>query len=67
MSAFLNLVLSKFAANREKDEVFNRAVIGYQLVDQAILLQRLPTMPLDKVRQQLIATKIKPLFQTHSS
>lgn len=60
-----DLVLSKFVANREKDDVFNRAVIEFKLVDQQTLLQRLPTMPLDESHRQVIATKINQCFQSH--
>ncbi len=42
-----DLVLSKYAAGREKDLVFNRALVAHGCVDKVKLLELLPLMPLD--------------------
>ena len=43
-----DLVLSKYAAGREKDGVFVRAALAAKLVIRETLLDRLATMPIDE-------------------
>jgi hypothetical protein len=47
-----DLVLSKYAAGREKDRRFNRAAIQHGLVQQAELLARLRDMPFQNQEQR---------------
>ena len=57
----LDLFLSKCAANREKDRVFNRALLvhGYVRVDDALV--RLADMPLNHERKAAIESLIRRL------
>ncbi len=49
-----DLVLSKYAAGREKDHRFNRAAAIHGLVDRAMLLERLPSLPVtDAMRERI--------------
>jgi hypothetical protein len=59
-----DLLLSKYAAGREKDIAFNRAVIQHGLVNQADLLALLATLPVTEQRRQLIAGLIRADFAT---
>ncbi len=58
-----DLVLSKFAAGREKDHLFTREMIRYHLVDETTLLSRLTTMPLKETSRQIITAKIHRYFK----
>jgi hypothetical protein len=42
-----DLVLSKWAAGREKDRDFARVAVQHRMVERATLLERVQTMPLD--------------------
>lgn len=53
-----DLVISKYAALREKDIGFVQAVIRHGLVDQQQLLERLAAAPLSPGRRDLIASLI---------
>jgi hypothetical protein len=53
-----DLVLSKYAASREKDREFVRVAIRHGIVDQAVLLERLGTMPLDGQRRRALRALI---------
>ena len=59
----LDLFLSKCAANREKDRVFNRALLAHGYVSVEAALARLPDMPLDKGRKTAIANLISRLAE----
>lgn len=50
-----DLVLSKYAAGREKDHRFNRAAAVHGLVDRAVLLERLSSLTVvtDSVRERI--------------
>ncbi len=54
-----DLVLSKYAAGREKDLEFVAAAARHNLVERDVLLARLPTMPIDAARQQLVRARIR--------
>lgn len=54
----LDLFLSKCAANREKDRVFNRALLAHGFVQVEDALARLSQMPLPEERKTTIATLI---------
>jgi hypothetical protein len=43
-----DLVLSKWAAGREKDRDFARVAVQHRMVERATLLERVQTMPLDR-------------------
>lgn len=53
-----DLVLSKYAALREKDVAFVRAVIRHELVDREILITRLDQMPLDADVRHMLRERI---------
>ena len=53
-----DLLLAKYAANREKDRAFNRAVIAYGLADQPTLLALVDKMPLSAESKIRIRTLI---------
>lgn len=60
-----DLVLSKYAAGREKDRAFARGAIRHGLVRREVLLDRLPAMPVpsahaDLLRQLLLADLADP-------
>jgi hypothetical protein len=57
-----DLVLSKWAAGREKDREFASAVVRHGLVDRGILLERLQTMPLANGQQTTIRGLIEKSF-----
>lgn len=57
-----DLVLSKYAAGREKDRDYVRAAIRHGLVDCAILLDRLTVMPLDGERREALGALIQADF-----
>ena len=58
-----DLALSKYAANREKDRLFNRALVAYQCLDYRTLKQLLPTMPLPEAQIRAIGFAIDADFQ----
>jgi hypothetical protein len=58
-----DLVLSKYAAGREKDHGFNRAAVAHGLLDRDVLLERLPTLPVDEARRELIRRRIDADFE----
>jgi hypothetical protein len=53
-----DLVLSKYAAGREKDARFVRAALAHHLVDAAVLLARLPALPVDDALREHIRRRI---------
>jgi hypothetical protein len=53
-----DLVLSKYAAGRDKDDRFVRAAIAHAIVDSQVLLDRLPTMPVDDAARERIRRRI---------
>ena len=53
-----DLVLSKYAAGREKDDRFVRAALAHRLVDAAVLLERLPLLPVDEEIRERIRRRI---------
>jgi hypothetical protein len=57
-----DLVLSKYAAGRDKDRRFIGAAVAARYVDKATLLERLRTMPLDVARLESIAEQIERDF-----
>jgi len=62
----LDLFLSKCAANREKDRVFNRALLAHGHVTVEAALERLPTMPLDADRRAGMALLVQRLAREAS-
>ena len=57
-----DLVLSKYAAGREKDLGFNRAIVGHGIVGKRKLAGLVATMPVDDARKRLILDRIKADF-----
>ncbi len=57
-----DLVLSKYAAGRERDLAFNRAVIGYGCITRRKLVGLVPSMPLDDAAKRVILSRIKADF-----
>ena len=57
----LDLFLSKCVANREKDRIFNKALLAHKWVDVEEALARLPEMPLDVNQKTAIAALIHRL------
>ncbi len=57
-----DLVLSKYVAGREKDGRFIRAAIAAGYVAKEILLERLPTMPIEDAQTQSIRQRIAQDF-----
>jgi hypothetical protein len=53
-----DLVLSKYAAGRDKDDRFVRAALAAKLVDAETLLERLSTMPMDGASRERIRRRI---------
>jgi hypothetical protein len=49
-----DLAISKYAANREKDREFVRALIRHGLVEHPILLERLAAAPMDTPLRSLV-------------
>jgi len=58
-----DLVLSKYVANREKDQEFIAAAIAHGMVDHAELARRLPAMPIDPDARAQIAAAIDADFR----
>ena len=58
----LDLFLSKCAANREKDRVFNRALLAHGHVSVNAALARLPDMPLSDDRKSAILCGCYPTW-----
>lgn len=54
-----DLLLSKYAANREKDREFNRAVIAAGLVDRGTLLHLADAMPVSDDDRERIVQRIE--------
>jgi hypothetical protein len=54
-----DLVLSKYVAAREKDLLFNRTAAAHGLVDRAVLLQRLASVPVSEAERQRIRQSIE--------
>ena len=57
-----DLVISKYAAGREKDGRFNRAAVTHGLVDYAVLIERLDTLAVDSAGRQRIRAAIEADF-----
>jgi hypothetical protein len=62
-----DLVLSKYAAHRDKDLRFNRAVVRHGLVDQEILEERLNTMNLHEALAKEVRMRIAADFAVASA
>jgi uncharacterized nucleotidyltransferase DUF6036 len=58
-----DLVLSKWAAGREKDREFVKEAVRHGLVQADILRERLETMPLDTGHRDLLRSQIVVAFQ----
>lgn len=54
-----DLVLSKYAAGREKDYEFVAVALAHGLVERAELLVRLATMPVDEAHRERIRVRIE--------
>ncbi|HEV8239390.1 MAG TPA: hypothetical protein VGS57_08495 [Thermoanaerobaculia bacterium] len=59
-----DLVLSKYAAGREKDRLFTRAAAKHGLVRREILISRLATLPGSDVQREVIAAAIARDFSS---
>jgi hypothetical protein len=57
----IDLFLAKCAANREKDRVFNLALLRHRIVDVDVARMRVPSMPLDDAAQQRVMELIARL------
>ena len=57
-----DLLLAKYAANREKDRAFNRAVVAHRLADKATLLALLGQMPVSEELKLSIQSRIEADF-----
>jgi hypothetical protein len=57
-----DLALSKYAAGREKDIAFNRALARHGIVSPRTLIRLVPEMPVDDERKRLILARIKADF-----
>ncbi len=57
-----DLLISKYAAAREKDREYVRAAVRYRLVDRATLLERLTRTPIDEEQQGRISRQIEADF-----
>ena len=57
-----DLALSKWAAGREKDREFVEEAVRHGLVERAILLERLPTMPVDEGHREILRGRIEAAF-----
>ena len=60
-----DLVLSKYAAGREKDLAFNQALVRYGCVSKKTLLKLAKTLPLDDQMKAIILQRIKSDFAAH--
>ena len=58
-----DLLVSKYAAGREKDRDYARAAARHRLVDRQTLLERLALTPLDEARRSRITALIEADFQ----
>jgi len=59
-----DLVISKYAAGREKDRRFNRAAAAHGLVDRAVLMERLKQLTVDTGLCDRIRAAIEADFAT---
>lgn len=57
-----DLVLSKYAAGREKDLDFNRALVRYGCVAKRKLVSLIPSMPVDEETKGIILARLKSDF-----
>lgn len=57
-----DLVLSKWAAGREKDRDFVKAAVRHRLVDRTTLLERLDTMAIDLGHRSTLRARIEAAF-----
>ena len=57
-----DLVLSKYAAGREKDKEFNEALVRYGCVSKKTLLKLAKTLPVDDEMMAVIVRRIKSDF-----
>ena len=62
-----DLVLSKYAAGREKDKEFNEALVRYGCVSKKTLLKLAKTLPLDDASKANITRRIKSDFAAANS
>ncbi len=62
-----DLVLSKYAAGREKDKEFNEALVHYGCVSKKTLLKLAKTLPLDDAMKAVIVRRIKSDFAAANS
>ncbi len=61
-----DLVVSKYAAGRERDIEFNRELARHGVVSKRKLTRLVPSMPVDDERKRLILARIKADFATAS-
>jgi hypothetical protein len=59
-----DLVLSKWAAGREKDLDYARAAIRHRLVQRETLLERLPSMPLEARHRTALCDSVESIFRS---
>jgi len=62
-----DLALSKYAAGREKDIEFNRALVRHGVIGKRKLIRLVPSMPIDDERKRLILARIKADFAAATS
>src|SRR5580704_11791886 len=57
-----DLAIAKYAAGREKDREFTRALARHAMVDRVVLEQRLASTPLDPQVRSLVSRRIQADF-----
>lgn len=57
-----DLVLSKYAAGREKDRRFNQVAVASGLVDRAVLMERLEALPVEPALRERIRAIVEADF-----
>lgn len=57
-----DLAIAKYAAGREKDRDFTRALVRHSMVRREVLEDRLPATPVDEIRRKLIQARIEADF-----
>jgi Nucleotidyltransferase of unknown function (DUF6036) len=57
-----DLVLSKYAAGRDKDRAFNQALVRHGCVNEQTLLERAETLPVDDTVKDIVLLRIKADF-----
>ena len=62
-----DLVLSKYAAGRDQDLVFNRELVRHGVVSKRKLTHLVPSLPIEEDRKRVIHDRIKRDFAAAGS